>query len=56
VRDRVFIDTNVWVYLYLKDDEEKYKIAEEYLSGNNQNTTLLRGARPCVRYNCKRIP
>jgi predicted nucleic acid-binding protein len=34
--DKIFVDTNVWVYLYLHDDEEKYKIAEEYLSGNNK--------------------
>jgi predicted nucleic acid-binding protein len=33
--DRIFVDTNVWVYLYLHDDDEKYKIVEEYLSRND---------------------
>jgi predicted nucleic acid-binding protein len=39
--DKIFVDTNVWVYLYLHDDEEKYKIAEEYLLGNNQNAVFI---------------
>jgi predicted nucleic acid-binding protein len=39
--DKIFVDTNVWVYLYLHDDEEKYKIAEKYLSGDNQNTVFI---------------
>ncbi|MDR1320834.1 MAG: PIN domain-containing protein [Gracilibacteraceae bacterium] len=39
--EKVFIDTNVWVYLYLHDDEEKYKIAEEYLLKNNQNAVFI---------------
>jgi predicted nucleic acid-binding protein len=39
--DKVFVDTNVWVYLYLHDDEEKYKIAEEYLLENNPNVVFI---------------
>ncbi|MDR1147049.1 MAG: PIN domain-containing protein [Spirochaetaceae bacterium] len=39
--DKIFVDTNVWVYLYLHDDEEKYKIAEEYLLRNNQNAVFI---------------
>jgi predicted nucleic acid-binding protein len=39
--DKIFVDTNVWVYLYLHDDDEKYKIAEEYLSKNNLNTVFI---------------
>jgi predicted nucleic acid-binding protein len=38
---KIFVDTNVWVYLYLHDDEEKYKIAEKYLSENNQNAVFI---------------
>ena len=39
--DKIFVDTNVWVYLYLHDDDEKYKIVEEYLSKNNQNVVFV---------------
>jgi predicted nucleic acid-binding protein len=39
--DKIFVDTNVWVYLYLHDDEEKYKIAEEYLLKNDQDTVFI---------------
>jgi predicted nucleic acid-binding protein len=39
--DKIFVDTNVWVYLYLHDNEEKYKIAEEYLLKNNQDVVFI---------------
>jgi predicted nucleic acid-binding protein len=39
--DKIFVDTNVWVYLYLHDDDEKYKIAEEYLSENSQRAVFI---------------
>jgi predicted nucleic acid-binding protein len=28
--DKIFIDSNVWCYLFIKDEYEKYKIAEKY--------------------------
>jgi predicted nucleic acid-binding protein len=39
--DKVFVDTNVWVYLYLHDDDDKYKTAEEYLSKNSPNVVFI---------------
>jgi predicted nucleic acid-binding protein len=39
--DKIFVDTNVWVYLYLHDDYEKYKIVEEYLSRNSHNVIFV---------------
>jgi predicted nucleic acid-binding protein len=30
--DKIFIDSNVWCYLFIKDEYEKYKIAEKYFS------------------------
>jgi predicted nucleic acid-binding protein len=30
--DKTFIDSNVWCYLFIKDEYEKYKIAEKYFS------------------------
>jgi predicted nucleic acid-binding protein len=39
--DKIFVDTNVWVYLYLHDDHEKYKIVEEYLSRNSRNVIFV---------------
>ena len=41
MRDRVFIDTNVWIYLFLQDDDEKYKTVERFLSENNANAIFL---------------
>jgi predicted nucleic acid-binding protein len=39
--DKIFVDTNVWVYLYLHDDDEKYKIAEKYLVKNDPNAVFI---------------
>jgi predicted nucleic acid-binding protein len=41
MKDKIFVDTNVWVYLYLNDDDEKFKIAEEYLSKNNYDVVFI---------------
>jgi predicted nucleic acid-binding protein len=41
MRNKIFVDTNVWVYLYLNDDDEKYKIAEEYLSRSNYDVVFI---------------
>jgi predicted nucleic acid-binding protein len=30
--DKIFIDSNVWCYLFIKDEYEKYKIAEQFIS------------------------
>jgi predicted nucleic acid-binding protein len=30
--DRIFVDSNVWVYFFVQDEYNKYKIAEEYFS------------------------
>ena len=41
MRDKIFIDTNVWVYLFLQDDNEKYKAVEKFLSDNNDTATFF---------------
>jgi predicted nucleic acid-binding protein len=41
MRDRIFIDTNVWVYLFLQDDDEKYKTVERFLSDNNRKAIFF---------------
>ena len=38
--DRVFVDSNIWLYLFLKDDEEKFKIAEKFIYDKG-NTNIL---------------
>jgi predicted nucleic acid-binding protein len=30
--DKIFIDSNIWCYLFIKDEHEKYKIAEKFIS------------------------
>jgi predicted nucleic acid-binding protein len=38
---KIFVDSNIWVYLFLQDDNEKYKIAEEYFRENSLNTIFI---------------
>ena len=35
--DRLFIDSNVWVYLFTVEDHEKSRIAREYITENAKN-------------------
>ena len=37
----MFIDTNIWLYVFLKDDRKKYKIATEYFEKNNIDSELI---------------
>ena len=39
--DKIFIDSNIWVYLFLKDESKKYKIAEKYILKNTKNLLLI---------------
>jgi len=41
MQNKIFIDSNIWLYLFLQDDNEKYKITEEYLLRNNLNSTFI---------------
>jgi predicted nucleic acid-binding protein len=38
MRDKVFIDTNIWVYLYV--DNSKTKIAKKFVESNIQNIII----------------
>ena len=40
MQNKIFIDSNIWLYLFLQDDKEKYKIIEEYLI-NNKNSIFI---------------
>jgi predicted nucleic acid-binding protein len=39
--DRVFIDSNIWLYLFLQEDGNKYKIAEKYISENDNSLMFI---------------
>jgi len=41
MQNKIFIDSNVWLYLFLQDDNKKYKIIEEYLLKYNLNSTFI---------------
>jgi len=41
MQNKVFIDSNIWLYLFLQDNEEKYRISEEYFLNNNMNSTFI---------------
>ncbi|GHU32229.1 twitching motility protein PilT [Spirochaetia bacterium] len=39
--DRIFVDSNVWVYLFVQDEYNKYKIAEEYFSKKANDSVFI---------------
>jgi len=39
--DRIFIDTNIWLYLFLQDSSSKYKIVEKFFSENDKNLMFI---------------
>jgi predicted nucleic acid-binding protein len=39
--DRIFIDSNIWCYLFINDEHEKYKIAEEFISSKTNNSIFV---------------
>ena len=42
MKDSIFIDSNVWVYLFSADDENKRGIADQFIKTNgNRNTFVI---------------
>ena len=41
MQNKIFIDSNIWLYLFLQEGNRKYKIAEEYLLSKNSNSTFI---------------
>jgi predicted nucleic acid-binding protein len=39
--DRIFVDSNIWVYFFVQDEYNKYKIAEEYFSKNADDSVFI---------------
>jgi predicted nucleic acid-binding protein len=39
--DKIFVDSNVWLYLFLQDDDEKYKRAEDFFMKRSINSTFV---------------
>jgi len=35
MRGKIFVDSNIWLYMFLKDDKKKFEIIEEYFEQNN---------------------
>ena len=38
--DKIFIDSNVWCYLFIQDEAEKHQVSERFIS-NNTNDALF---------------
>jgi len=38
--DKVFIDSNIWVYLFSDDKNHKAKIAEKFIADNSVNSVF----------------
>jgi predicted nucleic acid-binding protein len=41
MKNNLFIDTNIWLYFFLKDDRRKYRIVMEYLEKNNLDSKFI---------------
>jgi predicted nucleic acid-binding protein len=41
MKNRLFIDSNIWLYFFLRDNSEKYRITTEYLTTNNLDSKLI---------------
>jgi len=39
--DRIFIDSNIWVYLFAKDDNKKNLITREFILEKTKNSHLI---------------
>jgi predicted nucleic acid-binding protein len=39
--DKIFVDSNIWLYLFLQDNNEKYKLVEDFFTKNNINSTFI---------------
>ena len=39
--DRIFIDSNVWVYLFSHEEERKREIAEHYIANQGNANTII---------------
>ena len=37
---RIFLDTNLWIYLYAKEPPEKYQKVEEIINKNSQSIQI----------------
>lgn len=41
MRDKIFIDSNVWIYLFTSDEQRKNTIARSFIAENSLNNTIL---------------
>jgi predicted nucleic acid-binding protein len=39
--DRIFVDSNIWVYLFTADEGQKNQAAHKYISKNEKNSQLV---------------
>ena len=39
--EKIFVDSNIWLYLFLQDNSNKYKIVEKYISENDNSLMFI---------------
>jgi predicted nucleic acid-binding protein len=39
--DKLFVDSNIWLYIFLEDDQNKCKIAKEFILNNFDNSIFI---------------
>ena len=41
MQNKIFIDSNIWLYLFIQDNKEKYKMVEKYFLNNSLNANFI---------------
>jgi predicted nucleic acid-binding protein len=39
--DKLSVDSNIWLYIFLDNDDQKYKIASDYIDKNSSESILV---------------
>ena len=41
MQNKIFVDSNIWLYLFLQDDNDKYLHAENFFLNSHSNSTFI---------------
>ena len=39
--DRIFVDSNIWIYLFLQDNDKKYKLVEDFFMKEGMHSIFV---------------
>jgi predicted nucleic acid-binding protein len=41
MKDKVFVDSNIWIYLFTSDDVSKNELVRDFIAGNTEKETIF---------------